>query len=123
MGRLLRTRHHLDAGVAGLVASQVVAVSEGLVTVTTDERRFAFVFLLNHRHQWPLTSSTGHIVFQEFSSTDGGFLVHLDRQDRLLVNLLCSSIEKWQQAILGHLVLVVEGFIGLLKTQNTHMFR
>lgn len=100
------------------MASQVVAVSKGLVTVTADERRFAFVFLLYHRHRRSLTSSAGHIVFQEFSSTDRWFLVYLDRQDRFLVHLLCSSIKKWQQAILGHLVLVVEGFICLLNKQT-----
>ncbi len=50
-----------------------------------------------------------------------GLLVYLDGQDRLLVNLFSSCIEKGQQAVLGHLVLVVEGFIGLLlkQTHNT----
>lgn len=50
LGGLLRPRHHLNTGVAGLMASQVVAVAEGLVAVATDERRFAFVFLLYDRH-------------------------------------------------------------------------
>lgn len=118
---LLWPWHHLDTGVAGLMPSQVVAVTEGLVAVATDERCFAFVFLLYHRHWWPCASSTGHIVFEEIQSAGRGLLVYLDRKDRLLVNLFSSCIKKWQQAVLGHLVLVVEGFIGLLMKQtNIH---
>lgn len=75
MGRLLGARHHLDAGVTGLMASQVVAVTEGLVTVSTDKRRFAFVLLLYYRHRRPLSCSAGHIVFEEFSGTDRWLLV------------------------------------------------
>lgn len=105
------------------MASQMVTVAEGLVTVATDERCFAFMFLLYHRHWWPWTSSAGHIVFKEISSTGRWFMVYLDWQDRLLINLFRSSIKKWQQAVLGHLVLVVEGFIGLLMKQtHTNVF-
>lgn len=78
MGRLLGAWHHLDAGVTGLMASQVVTVTEGLITVSADERCFAFVLLLYYRHGWPLSCSTGHIVFEEFSRTDRGLLVYLD---------------------------------------------
>ncbi len=104
------------------MTSQVVAVTEGLVAVAADERCFAFVFLLYHRHWWPSASSAGHMVFEEISSAGRGLLVYVDGQDRLLVNLFSSCIKKWQQAVLGHLVLVVEGFIGLLMTQ-THTYR
>jgi len=58
------------------------------------------------------------MVFEEISSAGRGLLVYLDGQDRLLVNLFSSCIQKWQQAVLGHLVLVVEGFIGLLMKQT-----
>ncbi|KAG7223325.1 hypothetical protein INR49_015681 [Caranx melampygus] len=85
---------------------QVVAVTEGLVAVATDERRLAFVFLLYHRHWRPTTSSAGHIIFQEISSAGRWLLFYLDGQDRLLVNLFSSCIKQWQQAVLGHLVLV-----------------
>lgn len=104
------------------MAPQVVAVTEGLVAVATDERGFALVFLLYHRHWRPRTSSACHIIFEEISSTGRWLLVYLDGQDRLLVNLFSSCIEKWQQAVLGHLVLVVEGFICLLMKQ-THMYK
>ena len=100
------------------MASQVVAVTEGLVTVATDERRLAFVFLLYHRHWRPSASSTGHIVLEEIQSTGRGLLIYMDGKDRLLVNLFRSCVKKWQQAVLGHLVLVVEGFIGLLMKQT-----
>ena len=89
MGCLLWPGHHFDASVAGLVASQVVAVTESLVAVAADKRGFAFVFLLDHRHWWPCTSA-GHIIFEEIRSTGGWLMVKLDGQDRLLVNLFCS---------------------------------
>lgn len=95
LGCLLRTRHHLDAGVAGLMTAQVVTVAEGLVAVATYKRCFAFVFLLYHRHWWPLTSSTCHIVFEVISNAGRWLLVYLDGQDRLLVNLFISCIEEW----------------------------
>lgn len=72
---LLWPRHHLDAGVAGLMAPQVVAVAEGLVAVATDERCLAFVFLLYDRHWRTLASSAGHIVFEEIGGTGRGLLV------------------------------------------------
>lgn len=100
------------------MAPQVVAVTESLVAVAADERCFAFVFLLYDRHWWPRTSPAGHIVFEEIGSAGRGLLVYLDGQDRLLVNLLSSCIKQWQQAVLGHLVLVVEGFICLLMSEQ-----
>lgn len=100
------------------MTTQVVAVTEGLVAIAADERCFAFVFLLYDRHWWPWTSPTGHIVFEEIGSAGRGLLVYLDGQDRLLVNLFSSCIKKRQQAVLCHLVLVVEGFIGLLMKQT-----
>lgn len=49
-------------------------------------------------------------------------MLYLDWKDRLLVNMFIPCIEKWQQAVLGHLVLVVEGFISLLKNKaQTHI--
>lgn len=77
------------------MTSQVVTVSKGFVTVAADERRFAFVFLLYHRHWRPLTTSGGDIVFEELGSVGRWLLVYLDRQDRLLVNLFSSCIKKW----------------------------
>lgn len=100
------------------MASQVVAVTEGLVAVATNKRCFSFVFLLYNRHWRPYTSSTGHIVLEEIGRAGRRLLVYLDGQDGLLVNLFGSCIKKWQQAVLGHLVLVVEGFIGLLSKQT-----
>lgn len=100
--------------------SQMVAVTEGLVAVAADERCFTFVFLLYDRHWWPATSPAGHIVFEEISRTGRGLLVYLDGQNRLLVNLFSSCIKKWQQAVLGNLVLVVEGFICLLMNKHTN---
>lgn len=120
LGCLLWPWHHLDTGVAGLMTPQVVAVAEGLVAVAADERRLAFVLLLYHRHWRPTASSAGHIIFQEIGGAGRWLLIYLDGQDRLLVNLFSSCIKQWQQAVLGHLVLVVEGFIGLLIKQNTH---
>lgn len=120
LGSLLWPGNHLDTSVAGLMASQVVTVTEGLVAVAADERCFAFVFLLYDRHWWPCTSPAGHIVFEEISSAGRGLLVYLDGQDRLLINLISSCIKKWQQAVLGHLVLVVEGFICLLMNKHTN---
>lgn len=117
LGGLLWPWHHFDTGVAGLMAPQVVAVAEGLVAVATNERCFSFVLLLYNRHWWPYTSSTGHIVLEEIGGTGRRLLVYLDGQDGLLVNLFSSCVKKWQQAVLGHLVLVVEGFIGLLSKQ------
>lgn len=95
LGCLLWTWNHLDTGVAGLMTSQVVTVAKGLVTVAADKRGFAFVFFLYHRHWKPLTTSAGDIVFEKLSSIGRWLLVYLDRQDRLLVNLLSSCIEKW----------------------------
>lgn len=100
------------------MAPQVVAVAEGLVAVAADERCFAFVLLLYDRHRRPRTSPAGHIVFEQVSSAGRGLLVYLNGQDRLLVNLFSSSIEKWQQAVLSHLVLVVKGFICLLINEH-----
>lgn len=95
LGCLLWTWNHLDTSVAGLMTSQVVTVAKGLVTVAADKRGFAFVFFLYHRHWKPLTTSAGDIVFEKLSSIGRWLLVYLDRQDRLLVNLLSSCIEKW----------------------------
>lgn len=96
------------------MAPQVVAVAEGLIAVAADERRLALVFLLDHGHRWPAASSAGHVIFQEIGGAGRWLLIYLDRQDRFLVDLFGSCVEKRQQAVLGHLVLVVEGFIGLL---------
>lgn len=97
------------------MASQMVAVTEGLVAVTAHKRCFAFVLLLYDRHRWPGTSPAGHIVFEEIGSTGRRLLVYLDGQDGFLVNWFISSVEERQQAALGHLVLVVQGFICLLE--------
>lgn len=92
----------------------MVAVAEGLAAVPAHKRCFAFVLLLYDRHRWPGTSPAGHIVFEEIGSTRRRLLVYLDGQDRFLVNWFISSVEERQQAVLGHLVLVVQGFICLL---------
>lgn len=96
------------------MAPQMVAVTEGLVAVTTHKRCFAFVLLLYDRQWWPRTSPADHIVFEEIANTGRRLLVYLDGQDRFLVNWFISSVEERQQAVLGHLVLVVQGFICLL---------
>lgn len=110
--------------------SQVVAVTKGLVAVATNERRLGFVLLLHDRHGTPTTSASpstspcpaGHIILQEFSCTDRGFLVQRDGHNGLLVLWLGHRVQQRQQAVRGHLMLVVEGFIGLLmggkKTQK-----
>lgn len=109
------------------MAPQMVAVTEGLVAVTAHKRCFAFVLLLYDRHWWPCTSPAGHIVFKEIGSTGRRLLVYLDGQDRFLVNWFISSIEERQQAVLGHLVLVVQGFIRLLGNttfkNQLHIYR
>lgn len=117
--RLLGARHHLDARVARLVAAQVVAVAEGLVAVATDEGRLAALLLLHHRHG-PVSAATaaGHVVLEELGGANRRLPVHLDGQDGLLVDGLGPGVEQRQQAVLGHLVLVMEGFIGLLQTQG-----
>lgn len=121
--RLLRPRHHFDAGVAGLVAPQVVAVAEGLVAVAADKRRFALVLLLDHRHRRAPASPAGHIVFEEIRGAGGGLVVYVDGQDGLLVDLFGSRVKQWQQVVLGHMVLVVEGFVGLLmKPTHTRQY-
>ncbi|TNN86796.1 hypothetical protein EYF80_002979 [Liparis tanakae] len=65
------------------------------------------------RHRHPAAPSAGHIVFEQIGGAGRGLVVYMDGQDGLL---------KRQQAVLGHVVLVVEGFIGLLMKQ-THMRR
>lgn len=114
LGGLLWPRHHLDSSVTGLMAPEMVAVTEGLVAVAAHKRCFAFVLLLYDRHWLPHSSPAGHIVFEEIGSAGRRLLVYLDGQDRFLVNWFVSSIEERQQAVLGHLVLVVKGFICLL---------
>lgn len=96
----------------------MVAVTEGLVAVAAHKRCFAFVLLLYDGHRWPRTSPAGHIVFEEIGSAGRRLLVYLDGQDRFLVNWFVSSIEERQQAVLGHLVLVVKGFIRLLGNKR-----
>lgn len=96
----------------------MVAVTEGLVAVAAHKRCFAFVLLLYDGHWWPCTSPAGHIVFEEIGSAGRRLLVYLDGQDRFLVNWFVSSIEERQQAVLGHLVLVVKGFIRLLGNKR-----
>lgn len=93
---------------------QVVAVSKGFVAVAADKRCLSFMFLLYYRHWWP-HSTTVHIV----RYTGRRLLVYLDGEDRFLINRFSSSVKKWQQTVLCHLVLVVEGFIGLLKEKRT----
>lgn len=93
---------------------QVITVSESLVAVATNKRCFTFMLLLYHRSWRPRTPSAGYVVFEEISSIGWRLLVYLDGQNRLLVNLFSACIKKRQQAVLGNLVLVVEGFIGLL---------
>lgn len=93
---------------------QVVAVSKGFIAVAAHKRCLSFMFLLYYRH-WGPQPTTGHIV----SCTGRRLLLYLDGKDRFLVNRFSSSIKKWQQAVLCHLVLVVEGFIGLLKEKRT----
>lgn len=73
--RLLGPRHHLDAGVAGLVAPQVVAVAEGLVAVAAHEGRLALVLLLDDGHWWPPTAPASHIVLKQVGGAGWGLLV------------------------------------------------
>lgn len=88
----------------------MVTVSKGFVAVAAHERCLSFMFLLYYRHRRPHATS-GHIVRR----TRRLLLLYLDGKDRFLVNRFSAGVKKWQQAVLCHLVLVVEGFIGLLK--------
>lgn len=117
---LFGPRHHLDAGVAGLMPPQVVAVPEGLVAVAADEGRLGFGLLLDYSDGGPSTASTsspspaGHIVLEEFGGTYWGLLVQGNGQHWLLIRWLSSRVKEWQEAVSGHLVLVMQGLIGLL---------
>lgn len=114
-----------------LVPSQVVAVSEGLVAVAAGKRRFAFGFLLHYGHRWsdaassttmaPSTSDTRrttHAVLEEVGGDHRGLLVERDGHDGLLVMRLGAGVQQWQQTVWAHLVLVVQGIIGLLEARN-----
>lgn len=114
-----------------LVPSQVVAVSEGLVAVAADERRFAFGFFLHYGHRssdatssaamTPSTPSSAgpcpatHAVLQEVRGAHWGLLIKRDWHDGLLVLWLGAGVQQRQQAVWAHLVLVVQGVIGLLE--------
>lgn len=100
---------------------EVVAVPKGLVTVAAYEGRLRLGLLLyNHRTTATTTSSASspstrpaaHVVFEEVSRTDWGLLVERDGKNRLLIQRL--RVEQRQKAVLRDLMLVVEGFIGLL---------
>lgn len=100
--------------------AKVVAVTEGLVAVAADERRFAFVLFFDYNHSTTIatrtTSSTrpaDDVVFEEVCGADGGLVVQWNGHHRLLV--LRLRVQQRQQAVWGHLVLVVKGFISLLK--------
>lgn len=96
------------------MAPQVVAVSKGFVAVAAHKRCLSFMFFLYYRHRGP-HSATGYIV----GRTGRWLLLYLDRKDRFLVNRFSPGVKKWQQAVLCHLVLVVQGFISLLKEKRT----
>lgn len=104
---------------AGLVSAEVVAVAEGLVAVAADEGRFAFVLFFDYNHWTSIAATTSstcpadNVVFEEVCSADGGFVVQGNGHHRLLV--LRLRVQQRQQAVWGHLVLVVKGFISLLE--------
>lgn len=77
LGCFLWSWNHLDSSVAGLVASQVVAVTESFVAVATYKWCFGFVFFLHHRHWW-LWTSTHQVIFEDIRSIGRGFLFHLN---------------------------------------------
>lgn len=131
---LFRSRHHLDASVTRLVPSQVVAVSEGFVAVAADKWSFAFGFFLYNGH-WcsdattstamtPSTASssctrpTTHAILQEVRGAHGRLLIEQDGHDGLLVLRLGAGVQQRQQAIWAHMVLVVQGIIGLLVEKD-----
>ncbi len=116
-GRLLGPWHHLNARMRGLMSPEVVTVPKGLVAVAAYEGSLWLGFLLYYyltttaaTTSSPSAHPASHVVFEEVSRTDWGFLVEQDGKNRLLI--LRLRVEQRQQAIL---VLVVEGFIGLLK--------
>ncbi len=118
-GCLLGPWHHLNACVTGLMPPEVVTVPKGLVAVAAYEGSLWLGFLLYYyltttasATSSPSARPTAHVVFEEVSRTDWGFLVEQDGKNRLLI--LRLSVEQRQQAVLV-LVLVVEGFIGLLR--------
>ncbi len=122
--RLFGSGHHFDASVAGLVSAEVVAVAEGLVAVAADERRLALVLFLDHGH-WTTSSGiatpssprpAGYVVLEKLSNADGGLVVQRNGHHRLLV--LRLRVQQWQQAVRGHMVLVVKGFISLLEGED-----
>lgn len=131
---LFRSRHHLDAGVTRLVPSQMVAVSEGLVAVAADKRRFAFGFLLHDGHWCSDTTAASsatmaasapssarpaaHAVLKEVGGAHWGLLIERDGHDGLLVLRLGAGIQQRQQAVRAHLVLMVQCIIGLLEARN-----
>lgn len=102
----------------------MVAVTEGLVAVAADEWRLALVLFLDHDHRTapssiPTPSSpcpAGYIVLEELGCADRGLVVQRNGHHRLLV--LWLRVQQWQQAVWGHLVLVVKGFISLLEREN-----
>lgn len=96
------------------MAPQVVAISKGFIAVTAHKRCLSFMLFLYYRHRGP-HSATAHIV----GHIGRRLLVYLDGKDRFLVNRFSPSVKKWQQAVLCHLVLVVQGFISLLKEKRT----
>lgn len=104
----------------GLVSPEVVAVPKGLVTVAAYEGRLRLGLLFyNHRTTAAASSASSpsacpaaHVVFEEVSRTDWGLLVERDGKNRFLIQWL--RVEQRQKAVLRDLMLVVEGFIGLL---------
>lgn len=110
----------------GLVPPEVVAVPKGLVTVAAYEGRLRLGLLLyNHRTTAAAATSSArpatHVVFEEVSRTDWGLLVERDGKNRLLIQRL--RVEQRQKAVLRDLMLVVEGFIGLLGWRKTRILK
>lgn len=109
----------------GLVPPQVVAVPEGLVAVAAYEGRFRLGLLLydhlpaSATSTAPSSRTAGHAVLEEVGRNDRGLLVENDGKNRLLILRLIARVEQGQEAVL---MLVVEGFIGLLKKEKKKHF-
>lgn len=102
----------------------MVAVPEGFVAVAAYEGCFRLgLFLYDHlpASAAPSSRTAGHTVLEEVGRNNRGLLVERDGKNRFLILRLIARVEQWQEAVLGDLMLVVEGFIGLLKKEKKQL--
>lgn len=64
------------------------------------------------------TRPTAHAVLQEVCGDHWGLLIEQDGHDGLLVLRLSAGVQQRQQAVRAHMVLVVQGIIGLLVARD-----